>query len=139
MTIWAGKYNFNEEAGEIIKEKIIEFEMHIKVDDGSFSGRFIDQEYELLSELEVKVNGFFDENYVSFVVTYPYRRLYLADGTPVLQPDSINSEVTYYGEFEEDSQKISGNWEIIHQTHVGTLGVNVAVVSGPFEMEEKTP
>jgi hypothetical protein len=132
---WKGVYRF-EKAPEALHSKSIAFEMHIDENDGSFSGKFSDEEYATICEHEAKVSGFFEENYISFVVVYPFRRVYKEDGTPVLITDFTDQEVTYYGEFEEDSTKILGNWEIIFETHIGTQGVNLVAASGPFEMSE---
>jgi hypothetical protein len=136
MKTWKGIYRF-EKAPEALLSKSVKFEMHIAESDGSFSGKFIDEEYAKLCEHEPKVSGFFEENYASFVVVYPFRRVYKEDGTPVLITDFTDQEVTYYGEFEEDStNKILGSWEIIFETHIGTQGVNLVAASGPFEMSD---
>ena len=137
MAIWKGKHNFNEEHGEIFKDKSIDFEMHITVDDGSFSGTFIDPEFAELNETEIKVSGFFEDNFVSFVITYPFRKIYNGDGTPVLLMDKLNHEVNYYGEFQENSKIISGDWEIIEVMALDLLGNQIIFSTGTFEMEEK--
>lgn len=134
MKTWKGIYHF-EKAPENFLSKEIRFEMQVDEKDGSFSGIFIDEEYAALTEHQAKVSGFFDENYVSFVVVYPFQRLYKEDGTPVLLTDNIDQEITWYGEFEESPTKFLGSWELIHQTHVGYQGVNLVAATGPFEME----
>lgn len=134
MATLKGTYRF-EKAPEIMLSKTVNFEMHVDINDGSFSGRFIDEEYASLAEQEPTVTGFFEENYVSFVVTYPFRRMYKQeDGTPVILLEETNQEVTFYAESGEDSTKFLGNWEIIFETHIGTQGINLVAASGPFEM-----
>lgn len=137
MAIWKGKHNFNEEHGEIFKDKSIAFEMQITVDDGSFSGTFIDPEFAELNETEIKVSGFFEDNFVSFVVTYPFRKIYNSNGDAVLLMEKINHEVNYYGEFPDDSKIISGDWEIIEVMALDLLGNPIIFSTGTFEMEEK--
>jgi len=138
MTIWTGKHNFNEEHGEIFKDKTLAFEIHIDVEDGSFSGKFIDSEYAPLTDAAVKMTGFFEDNFVSFVVTYPFRKIYKADGEPILLMDKLNHEVNYYGEFVEDSKIILGEWEIIEVMALDLQGEQVVFSTGTFEMEEKS-
>ena len=146
MKIWKGKYGFSEEHGDVLSTKTIQFELHIDINDGGFSGRFIDPEYAKICENEIKVNGFFEDDFISFVVTYPFRKLYNLEGEPLLQQDKIDQEVTYYGEFIDDSQtelsieqpgkKISGQWEILEQAYFDVDRINVIYSNGSFELEE---
>lgn len=136
MAVWKGHYSLSADNVEGLQEKKIDFELHLNLNEGSFTGTMLDTAYAELSDDTIVVTGFFEDNYVSFVAKYPLRAVPNAEGIFVLDTNLPNHEVTFYGEFEEDSKKISGDWEIVENTELGVFGVNVLYSSGKFEMLE---
>ena len=137
MSIWKGNYSLRADNVERLQDKKVEFELHLEIADGSFKGKMLDSAYAELSEEIVAVSGFFDDNFISFIVTYPVRAIPNSAGLFALDTNIPNNEVTFYGEFEDNSKKIIGYWEIVENTEIGVFGVNVLYSNGAFEMEEQ--
>jgi len=114
---WTGVYSFDAENAETIPENSPVCELHLEFDDEQgIEGHLIDQKYHALTEGEVSLKGFIDENFLSLVATYPVRMVLHESGEHVLNLEETNHEVSICAERSEDGKEMFGSFEEIERS-----------------------
>lgn len=134
MNIWNGKFSHDEADYGILDD--VEFELHVNLDQGSFSGTATDPEFSELCKLPIHVNGFVDGDHISFVKVYPF--WYGLDENDVLYLDETKKEhrVEYDGYYDPNVNQWTGHWEIlIDETKVEFEVYEQVYLGGSWEME----
>lgn len=107
---WKGKYTYEE--GFPI-DASFDFELKVQYNDGSFDGIAIEEEFTKLSGESAHVKGFIEEDYISFVKTYPFKFEEQEDGTVVIDRNERGHKVEYDGYFNSEQNRWEGNWNIV--------------------------
>lgn len=127
--IWIGHYNYR------LEDEISEnhnFEIHANLDDGSFSGVAIEEEFTQLTGDKPTVKGFIEDDMISFVKSYPYLFETDENGKQIIDKSIRGHQVEYEGYFEEDKGSWSGTWEI----HFGEQKIDIGNYEFQFIMGE---
>ena len=108
--IWKGNYCYlNEEGNEIDP---FDFEITANLIASSFEGTAIEGEFSKVSEEPIYVKGFFDNDVISFVKTYPFGWDVDQGGEVQLHLDKPGHDVTYFGRLNPETLFWEGEWEI---------------------------
>ncbi|MBL1278832.1 MAG: hypothetical protein COA33_001055 [Fluviicola sp.] len=131
--IYQGKFfdiDFNE------KEISIGFKMEVEIDSNfSFKGTVWEDEFSIASNKYLIVNGYIDNDHISFVKTYPCLYEFNEEGELVIDESKKGHEVIYDGYWDKDKKYWTGEWEVEGET--APLRFNNIVTElfiGPFEM-----
>lgn len=136
-TKWSGTRTFDPAKPGILSDKAVSCEFEIIQDsDGGISGTFKDDDYFEITESEVKITGFIDENFLSIVAHFPFRGLYNEAGQMYLDTSQLNHEMAFYGELNEEGDLISGNWEVVERTALDLDAISVYYSCGFFEIKK---
>ncbi len=141
--VWVGSfwYEFENGYGEL-EEVEVSWTLTIDVKDGSFSGTRIDEETKDLFDNPVKVNGFKEDDEISFVVYYPYN--YYSDeasGDLIAQPDVPHPGAKYHGTWNSEEKKYEGRWTVdLYEEAIGAFQNYTLVnsIEGDWEMKRLT-
>lgn len=107
---WKGKYAYEE---DFPIEDSFDFELKVQYNEGSFQGIAIEEEFTKLSGESANVKGFIEEDYISFVKTYPFKFEELEDGTVAVDRSEMGHRVEYDGYFNMELNRWEGHWEIV--------------------------
>ncbi|MBI3135586.1 MAG: hypothetical protein HYZ14_12990 [Bacteroidetes bacterium] len=114
---WTGTYSYEATGIEEITETAVPFELHLEVDDeGGITGYLVDSIYFGLTEAEVPVRGFREDDFLSLVAHYPFKMYKNPNGMFVLDKEAIDHEVPFYGEISEDKMEMTGTCEETENT-----------------------
>ncbi len=136
---WKGTLLFDPEHAGILKDKIIDCQFSFELDnEGGINGQFKHHDYFNLTEQTVPVTGFISEGFLSLVAHFPSRVFYTEEGSPVLKSEKGDHEMAFYGDMDEESEKINGTWEIAEQNFLDVTGVGTYYSEGTFEIVPET-
>ena len=134
MEIWKGIFT-HDEADYGVQDDV-NFELHVKIINGSFEGIATDPEYSKLSNIPVMVNGYLEGDHINFSKIYPY--WYGLDENDVLYIDKTkkNHKVDYDGYYNPDLNKWTGYWEVIvDEAMVNSKTTTPVYLGGTWEMD----
>lgn len=110
---WFGFYEYGEHyPEEVTGEKVI-FSIHIeKLADNKFSGKCIELTGTHLIEEISFIEGFVEDNFISFQKNYKGKYGFDEEGRPVQPEDDFLHELNYEGQYDAVSGCFTGEWEI---------------------------
>lgn len=136
-TKWIGTLTFDPAKPGVLSDKVVSCKFEIIQDsDGGISGTYKDGDYFAITESEVKITGFIDDNFLSIVAHFPFRGLYNDEGKMYLDSNQQNHEMAFYGELSETGDLMSGNWEVVERTSLDLEAINVYYSCGFFEVKK---
>lgn len=97
---WEGTFTYGEDYPENVIGKSVSFQMKIEESDGDLKGSCQD---DCLKEHFSKIAGFVDEDFVSFIKTYPYLIAFDNDGNNISVPEQPAHEIHYSGTWDADT------------------------------------
>jgi hypothetical protein len=112
---WKGQFtlgeNYESEEGESV-----DFILYLLHNDGVFNGICIDNQVEGLFSEPITVNGFWDNELISFTKQYPF--LYYPDekGKLIIDRSRKHPEISYTGEFDNIQNCYSGEFILIEDS-----------------------
>jgi len=110
--------------------------MEVEIDSNfSFKGTVWEDEFSIASNKYLIVNGYIDNDHISFVKTYPCLYEFNEEGELVIDESKKGHEVIYDGYWDKDKKYWTGEWEVEGET--APLRFNNIVTElfiGPFEM-----
>lgn len=128
-----GTFTFDPVEPNILSDKIVACEFEITEDhEGGVTGYFHLADYFEITNKNIPLTGFRDEDFYSLVAVFPLRPIYNNEGIMSLDPEQKNHDITFYANLSEDGNKLEGNWEIIDRTEIQSE-LNVYVQCGFFE------
>lgn len=110
---WKGKYSYKLDDGS--QSMHINFELNIEINNDNFSGVSVDDEYKEICDVHPVVRGFMDNNFISFVIIYPYAYTRNDFGELELNKETKNYKVEYEG-CMTDVDRWSGEWIAIFES-----------------------
>ncbi|XOV68314.1 MAG: hypothetical protein ACFHU9_03875 [Fluviicola sp.] len=134
--VWKGSYTyFDDEENE---SKPIGFEIHAELVSGSFHGKVSEEEFTKLTGDKATVKGFVENDFISFVKTYPYA-WWIEDEQYWINKELPGHDCNYRGFYSEADQEWSGEWEVI--TEKGRIGnyqeeFEAIVLTGSWKMKQ---
>lgn len=134
---WIGEYGYSfEKESEIF----FSFEIFAESNNGSFQGTVFEDEFSGFTGDLVIIKGFIEEDFISFVKTYPYYYATKESGEIVVDKQMKGHEVVYEGYFNNETGEWNGEWEIlIHEEQDKTVNGRYITESiiGPWKMKLK--
>lgn len=109
--IWKGSFSYNpEQEGDT---EPVPFELYVEVKESRFEGVSYDDEFREYHDKLPKVNGYFEEDTIHFVVTYPVS--FSINDMDEIEVDATKKghEVIYSGAYSSNNSKWMGIWEIM--------------------------
>ena len=110
---WTGHFAYGPDYGEQLVGERVQFRLFVDgFKDGQFTGRSVDLEgiganYEI-----ALVNGYIEDNFISFTKQYPH--FYWLDefGNTVDDKNKQHPIVAYSGEYNSEIKSFAGQWEM---------------------------
>jgi hypothetical protein len=110
---WFGFYSYSEEYGETLSgEKVVMSLLFEKVFNNKFTGKCIELSGVGASEEISQIEGFIENDFISFKKEYQTYYQFEEDGTIKKIEDSGTHELSYEGVYDFDTKAFSGIWEI---------------------------
>lgn len=141
--LFKGFYTY-EDANFISGERLVAFRMRVTDHQGSFSGYAQDDETSaFFGEGEIRVKGFVENDFISFVKTYPQAyqtntfNNYEAEPIPGSKPHNVE----YFGNWVPEEMRFIGKYQVVSDPVVcfGTCGPDrVDFYEGNWEMTFET-
>lgn len=130
--IWNGLFIYGSEEDE---SESVRFRMELTIKNGIIAGQCIDSEEDGGIPLPANINGFVENNTVSFIKKYPC--LIYVDENGKYQKDESQShpEIHYYGEYINGM--LIGSWEMILGSVEQGDDIIVEQLFGKWEMRKK--
>lgn len=134
---WKGFYSYGPEYGEELNGQKVYFRIHLTSSESEFEGTSIDTEGIGSDFDKATIKGFIEDDFISFVKTYP-RKIYInEDGTTIADESEKPAEIYYTGNYNHLNKKFEGQWELIdHSQDLGEYGWLEDVSTGLWEMEK---
>jgi hypothetical protein len=134
---WIGEYgySFDEES-----ENFFSFEIFADFSDGSFKGTVFEAEFSGFTGDLVAIKGYIEEDFISFVKTYPYYYASNEKGELVVDKQMKGHEVVYEGYFNTETGEWNGEWEILinEEEDKSMIGRYITKsIIGPWKMKLK--
>ncbi len=113
--IWKGSFSYEViNPDEIVVVVTVPFTMEVEMEKNSFVGFRVDDESKDLFDEPVKVKGFIENDFISFIIQYPHD--YYMDyetGEAFVEKDMKHPGVTYEGSFDHQTNSYKGEWIIL--------------------------
>lgn len=133
---WEGVFSYGDEY-ELDAYTEVKFFIEIEKNKDSFIGIAEDEESKGLFDTPIIVSGFFEDNFISFTLKYPYSYYKNEKGEIVVDKTKAHPEINYTGFYNSMLKSFEGKWEMINEViedyHEGDL---VEVFSGDWELKK---
>ncbi len=132
---WIGEFTYDIDQGH--GPNVFRFKMTLDVSKGIITGVCYDlDDARIVQESEAEINGFVENNTVSFIKKYKSYFELDENQNPIMIPEKAPIEINYTGEFFEEQKCIKGDWEIITQSHQYGYGSFEDVITGKWTMKK---
>lgn len=134
---WIGEYGYSFEDKS---ENFFSFEIFADFTDGSFQGTVFEEEFSGFTGDLVSIKGYIEEDFISFVKTYPYYYASNENGEMVVDKQMKGHEVVYEGFFNTETGEWNGEWEILinEEEDKSMIGRYITKsIIGPWKMKLK--
>lgn len=125
---------------DCISVRPVSFEMSLVFVGNNFKGVRTDDETENLIKSPIKIIGFIEDDFISFLVDYPCNYYVdLDSGQTVLLENEKHPGVLYNGYYNKVNQRFEGNYEVqFNSKKEGVFQTDflIDVITGDWEMEE---
>jgi hypothetical protein len=133
---WIGVYSYDAASVDEIPGNALSCELHLETDaEGGITGQLVDSAYSGLTQAEVTIRGFVEEDFLSLVAHYPFKMYRKPNGEFRLDNERIDHEVPFYGELSEDKQEMIGTCEEIQSTFLDDEDINDQLKVGFFKVK----
>lgn len=130
---WEGQYTYGDDYPESQRGISFRFYLDCADKDGIISGTFTDDETSHAYDRPGTFQGFFENNFTSFVKLYPWYCESDENGNLVTIKDKPSQEIHYTGYLNNDM--FEGEWEI-HLEYIYETGeIGSFVYTGTWTME----
>jgi len=108
-----------------------------EVNDGTFKGRCIDLDSPTGKYIKTSINGFIEDDFISFTKEYPHRYEMNAKGEYKIQSNKKGHVVKYEGNFNLSTNSFIGSWEIIQIFRVLWIRLYEQRTDGEWSMQKE--
>ncbi|NJK86822.1 MAG: hypothetical protein HC906_13450 [Bacteroidales bacterium] len=135
--VWTGELTYGEEFPSEIQNKTKRFRIELEESDGDISGKYFETEGFGIIPDTAEINGFVEEDMISFVKQYPAFYLVNKDGEIKTIDDREPPEINYSGYYNEEKQSFEGDWNMVVEFQQLTFGYAESTVSGTWSMKKE--
>ena len=134
---WYGELTYGEEYGPDLQNKKLKFRLIIKENDGDISGECIDTEGTGVISEPASINGFVEDNMISFIKQYP--SFYIIDQKGEIReiPEKEPPEFNYSGYYNPENDTFEGDWHVVYEIKQLTFGFAEYALSGTWMMKRE--
>jgi hypothetical protein len=134
---WYGELTYGEENGPDLQNKKLKFRMIIEENDGDITGECIDTEGTGVIPEPASINGFVEDNMISFVKQYP--SFYIIDQKGEIKeiPEKEPPEFNYSGYYNPGNDTFEGDWHVVYEIKQLTFGFAEYAISGTWMMKRE--
>jgi len=134
---WFGYFSYGPEYGELLMDEQVIFSILIEeVFNNRFKGKCIEIEGIGSSTELSAIEGFLENQFISFTKEYPSNNVIDEKGNAVNYEGSLNPMLSYEGQFNHFNQSFTGTWEIRSTEVAAGDGIYVDVCTGNWEMSK---
>ena len=132
---WVGHFAYGPKYGEQLEGEKVFFRLFLEdKGNGQFQGRCYETEGIGASEELSIINGFIDNNLISFTKEYPTDSVIDEGGNTFVNTSPSNQRLIYTGEFSSEKNMYIGMWEIwMNERSLGD-GTLVDICTGSWQM-----
>lgn len=135
--VWYGEHTYGEDSGPDLENKKMKFRLVIEEDNGDIKGECVDIEGTGIVPEPAEVNGFFEEEMISFVKLYPAFYILMQNGEVQMIPDRDPPEFNYSGYYNTESNAFEGDWHVVFEVKQLTFGFAEHALSGTWSMKRE--
>ena len=130
---WKGSYNYYDEDDQFCDETY--FEMDILIDNGVITGEINDADEKVTIPMVAKVDGFCENNSISFIKQYPALWYIDEKGNVIIDESKKHPEIHYQGDIKDD--EIFGTWSIYTKAQQYGYGYFEEVTQGTWTVKKE--
>ena len=132
---WFGFFNYGPEYGALlVNERVIFSILMEEVFNNKFKGKCIELEGIGASTELSTIEGFLENEFISFTKEYPNNSVIDENGNEVIYDGALNVRLSYKGQFNRFNQSFKGTWEIWSNEVPAGDGVFVNISTGNWEI-----
>ena len=112
---WEGVFFYPVDDENYDIPKRVNFHINVEIKNDIFIGTHSDEESAPIFEEDAKLKGYFEDNFLSFILKYPY--LYFLDefGQQKTDKNKNHPKIHYYGNFNQKTNSYLGAWEMFEE------------------------
>ena len=129
---WTGSYTFDPEFSEDNTEN--KFELTLTVDDDDLTGEVIDITDDEKPPVRAKIEGFMDEDEISFIKKYPSLVLKNELNETLVDKEKEHPDIHYHGTIQENY--IEGTWDMELGVVLQAGQYYSQMITGTWKMEK---
>ncbi len=133
---WNGELIYGEEYGPKIHNNKLFFRLVLEENDGDITGECIDVSGTGVVNEPATINGFIEDDMISFVKQYPACYILNKEGSVETIPEKEPLEMNYSGFYNNENQSFEGDWHMIIEIKQLTFGYAEHAVSGTWSMKK---
>ena len=134
---WFGSYSYGPEYGLKLEGEQVIFSILVdEVFNNQFKGKCIELEGLGASTEVSKIEGFIENNFISFTKEYPTNYYIDEFGKEVIVETEINNQLSYKGHYDEETKTFSGSWEIWRNVVSFGDSTSVNIGNGSWEFSK---
>lgn len=134
---WFGFFSYGPEYGAFLVNEKVTFSILIEeVFNHQFKGKCIELEGIGASTELSNIEGFLENEFISFTKEYPTNNFIDEKGNAVYFEDTSNLRLSYKGKFNRFNQTFNGTWEIWSNEVPSGDGVFVNISTGTWELSK---
>jgi hypothetical protein len=132
---WSGELTYGEEYGPDLQNKKLKFRLILKEDEGDITGECIDTGGTGIITEPASINGFIEDDMISFVKQYP--TFYIIDPKGEIKeiPEREPPEFNYSGYYNAENGTFEGDWHVVYEIKQLTFGFAEYALSGTWMMK----
>ena len=130
---WEGHFQYPIEDENYDQPKKVNFHIEAEILNDSFYGKHSDEESAPLFDKDGTIKGYFEDDFISFVLIYPY--LYYIDekGHQKVDRSQTHPEIHYYGNYIKETNSYIGTWEMFEEFEDEFEGSMIERTEGAWE------
>ncbi|MFO7656254.1 MAG: hypothetical protein R6W78_04240 [Bacteroidales bacterium] len=129
---WLGELTYNDDHRPELQGKTMKFRLAIEENDGDITGECIDLEGTGVIPEAAVINGFFDENVISFVKQYPGFYFINYNAEVEKHEDKEPAEINFTGTFNPENNQFEGEWHAVFAVKQLIFGFAEQLISGTW-------
>ena len=135
---WNGELTFGEENGPDLQNKKKNFRLVIEEDDGDIRGECTDTGGTGVIPEPASINGFLDEDMISFIKMYPAFYIIDPKGEIKLIAEKEPPEFNFSGYYNAETDAFEGDWHVVFEIRQLTFGFAEYALSGTWCMKRES-
>ena len=135
--VWHGELTFGEEYGPDLQNKTKNFRLVIEEKDGDVTGECVDTGGTGMIPEPASINGFVEEDMISFIKLYPAFYIIDQKGEIMMIPEKEPPEFNFSGYYNTENDIFEGDWHVVFEIKQLTFGFAEYALSGTWYMKRE--